>query len=140
MEIHHVGIWVDDPDEMLDFLTQVLGFRLVSRIQNGPVDRAFVHAGGHQYFEILSKAMMQPRPDAPHHPVEAVVGIPHICLSARDLPAWEQKLKGLGYTVYRHPTASAFGPFELGRARNFWFTGPGGVDFEMIEFEEEDLG
>ena len=140
MNLHHVGIWVDDPEEMIQFLTEVLGFRQVSRVQPGAVDRTFIHAGGDQYFEILSKAAMQPRPNVPHHPVEAVVAVPHICLRANDLPAWEQKLKELGYTVYRHPMASAFGPFELGRARNFWFTGPGGVDFEMIEFEEEDTG
>lgn len=156
--IHHIGLWVDDMDGMISFLTEVLGFRLLTRHPvseggpelektpglafklAGPGERAFIHAGDNQLFELLAEPNVQPRPDFPVHPTGSVVGIPHVCLRVEDLPSLEERIESLGYpittTAYAGPEKgyidTGFGPL-----RAIWFTGPCGVGFEMFEFREE---
>jgi catechol 2,3-dioxygenase-like lactoylglutathione lyase family enzyme len=138
--IHHVGLWADDVDEMVSFFTDVLGFRLLTRPEFNWGDRAFVDVGGDQAVEILTKPEMQPRPDMAAHMAEgigAVVGVPHICFRVTDLPAWEEKFRSLGYAINNKAPGQGYGRFELGSVRAIWITGPSGVDFEFFEFQEE---
>ena len=132
LNLHHVGVWADDVEEMVSFFTDVLGFRQLT--SQGPV---FLQMGDDQTFEILSNEGGIPRPDIPaHKPGDgSVAGIPHICLRVEDLPAWEEKISSLGYPI--HLSLSEYDRFELGSVRGIWFTGPSGVDFELFEFEEE---
>ena len=63
IDIHHIGIWVQDIDEMSAFLTETLGLRLATRESRGEVgsgERALFHAGGNQLIEILSEQDVQP--------------------------------------------------------------------------------
>ena len=63
IDIHHIGIWVQDIDEMSAFLIGILGLRLVTREPRGTVgsgERALFHAGGNQLIEILSEQDVQP--------------------------------------------------------------------------------
>lgn len=140
LNIHHVGIWADDIDEMVAFLTAVLGFRLLTRLPSDSGERVFVHLGDNQAFEILSKPAIQSRPKVPAHMASgsgAVVGILHICLRVTDLSAWEEKIRSLNYPINFKWPEQGYHRFELGSARALWFTGPSGVDFELFEFEEE---
>ena len=140
VNIHHIGIWVheDDADEMLSFLTEVFGFRLMTRapgLTGG--ERFFIHAGDNQAFEVLSNPHTEPRPEFPVHPTGRVGGIPHICLRVEDLPSLEETIKSLGYPITQKLPEQGYNSFELGSVRTIWFTGPGGVGFELFEFEEE---
>ncbi len=132
LNYHHVGVWADDADEMISFFIDVLGFRRLT--QSGPV---FLQLGDGDLFEILSREELPSRPDMPAHmPGEGVAGVPHICLRVEDLPAWEEKLRSLGYLIHLS-TSPKYHSGELGSARALWFSGPSDVDFELFEFEEE---
>ncbi len=140
LNLHHVGIWADDVNEMVDFLTEVLGFRLLTRLPLDPGERVFVHLGDNQMFEILSIPNLQPRPLITAHMAgggAAPVGIPHLCFRVTDLPAWEEKIRSLGYPINFKFPEHDYGQVELGSVRALWFTGPSGVDFELFDFEEE---
>ena len=141
IDIHHIGIWVheDQTDEILSFLTEVFGFRLMTRapgLTGG--ERFFLQAGDNVAFEILSNEHTQPRPEFPVHPTGRVGGIPHICLRVDDLPSLEEKIKSRGYPITkRRPEEEGYYSFELGTLRTLWFTGPCGIGFELNEFKEE---
>jgi catechol 2,3-dioxygenase-like lactoylglutathione lyase family enzyme len=140
INIHHVGAWVDNIDEAISFLTDIMGFRLLTRGPRGsigPGERALIHAGDSQVLELLTEPNVQPRPDLPVHPIGHVVGIPHLCLRVTDLPAWRTKLQTHGYTVTGQLPEAGFADTELGRLRLIFFVGPGGIGFELFEFEEE---
>ncbi|OPY73018.1 MAG: Glyoxalase/Bleomycin resistance protein/Dioxygenase superfamily protein [Syntrophorhabdus sp. PtaU1.Bin058] len=141
INIHHVGIWVDNMDEAISFYIDVMGFRLLTRNPRGsigPGERAIIHIGDQQMLELLTEPNVTPRPDFPVHPAGHVVGIPHICLRVTDIPAWRQKLQSCGYTVSEPFPETGFMHTELGLLRLAFFTGPGGVGFELFEFEEEN--
>ncbi len=137
--LHHVGIWADDVNEMVTFLTDLLGFLHLTRQPIDPGELVFVHLGDNQVFEILSMPGMQPRPAVPAHMGNegSVIGIPHLCFRVTDLPAWEERIRSLNYRINFKAPEQGYSPFELGSVRALWFTGPSGVDFELFEFEEE---
>ena len=140
VDIHHIGIWVQNIDEMIAFLIETLGLRLATREPRGAVgsgERALFHAGGNQLIEILTEPNVQPRPNVPIHPEGHVAGIPHICLRVSDLPAWEEKLKSAEYPVMKRWPDEGYADSTLGPLRVLWFTGPSGVGFELFEFKEE---
>jgi catechol 2,3-dioxygenase-like lactoylglutathione lyase family enzyme len=140
LNIHHVGVWVDNIDEAISFFTDVMGFPLLMRVPRGsigPGERALIGAGDSQVIELLTEPNVQPRPDFPVHPLGHVVGIPHLCLRATDLPAWRDRLQAKGYTVTGRFPEEGFARSELGMLRLLFFTGPGGIGFELFEFEEE---
>lgn len=142
IDIHHIGMWVDDMDEMIAFLTETLGLRLATREQRGAVgsgERALFHSGGNQLIEILAEPNVQPRPDVPVHPAGQVAGIPHLCLRVIDLPAWEEKLNAAGYPITKRWPDEGYADTLMGPLRVLWFTGPSGVGFELFEFKEEKL-
>ncbi len=140
MRVHHVGFWVsvDGFDSTLAFLTEVMGLRLLAREPRGPVgagERAWVQAGDRQLFEVLSAPETQRRPEVPVHPDGNVVGIPHVCLTVRDLPAWEAKLRASGYPATRRmPDDMSYMDYRGAPLRVLWFTGPAGLGFELFEF------
>ncbi len=141
LSVNHVGFWVsaDGFEDMLTFLTEVLGLRLLSRDSRGFMgggERAFVQAGDGLRFEVLTTSDTQPRPDVPVHPKGNVVGIPHICLTVRDLPSWDARLSASGYPATRRlPEDLSFADYLGTRMRALWFTGPSGIGFEMFEFD-----
>lgn len=144
LNLHHAGLWVDDLEEMAAFLTDVLGFRLLTHGKSDTREWMFFHAGDSQTLEVLRQPEQLPRPDIPHHMEDegkgAVVGIPHLAFRVTDLPAWEDKIRALNYTIYRKSSGKAgTGYFEwaLGVTRVLWFIGPSGIDIELLEFEEE---
>lgn len=140
VNIHHIGVWVDDIDEAIDFFTDIMGFRLLTRGPRGsfgPGERALIHAGDQQMLELLTEPDVLPRPDLPVHPEGHVVGIPHICLRVTDIPAWRKKLQVHGYTVSEQIPENGFARTELGLLRIIFLVGPGGVGLELFEFEEE---
>jgi catechol 2,3-dioxygenase-like lactoylglutathione lyase family enzyme len=140
LNLHHIGLWVENIDEMITFLTVVMGFRLLSRNPRGelgPGERAFVHIGDNQVFELLTEPHVQPRPDFAVHPIGHVAGIPHLCFRVTNLPEWKDKLEKLGYKISQQVPKEGFVGFALGTARTIWFVGPGGVGFELFEFEQE---
>ncbi len=140
IDIHHIGIWVDDMDEMIAFLTQTLGLRLATREPRGAAgsgERALFHLGDNQIIEILSEPNVQPRPDFPVHPVGHVTGISHLCLRVIDLPAWEMKLNSTKYPITKRWPDDGYAYTGMGSLRVLWFTGPSGVGFELFEFKGE---
>jgi len=137
-DLHHIGIWVSDMDEMILFLTDVLGLTLVSRTSRGsmgPGERAFVHAGGTQFFELLSEPNAVARPEMLVHPVGHVIGVPHVCLRVSDIGAVEKRLAAAGMKVSQR--ISIGDDFVFGRGEAVWFTGPSGVGFELFRFDSE---
>jgi catechol 2,3-dioxygenase-like lactoylglutathione lyase family enzyme len=140
LNIHHVGVWVDNIDEAILFFTDVMGFPLLTRGPRGsigPGERALIRAGESQVIELLTEPNVRHRPDFPVHPVGHVVGIPHLCLRVTDLPAWPERLQAKGYAVTGRLPEEGFAQSELGMLRLLFFTGPGGIGFELFEFEEE---
>lgn len=140
IDIHHIGIWVEDMDAMLTFLSETLGLPLAARESRGDVgsgERAMFRAGGKQLIEILTEPHVQPRPNVPIHPEGHVSGIPHICLRVSDLPAWKEKLKSAGYPITKRWPDEGYADTPMGPLRVLWFTGPEGVGFELFEFKEE---
>ena len=140
INLHHAGIWVNNMDEALSFFTEIMGFRLLSRGPRGsigPGERALIHVGGEQVVELLTEPNVLPRPDFPIHPRGHVVGIPHLCFRVADLPAWREKLEAKGYAVTGQMPETGFADSELGRLRLLFFVGPGGVGFELFEFDRE---
>jgi catechol 2,3-dioxygenase-like lactoylglutathione lyase family enzyme len=140
VDIHHVGFWVSAEgfDEMLAFLANVLGLRVISRESRGQAgsgERAWVQIGDRLRFEVLTGPQTQPRPDVPVHPEGNVVGTPHIGLTVRDLPSWEAKLRVAGYPATRRmPDDMSFMDYQGTRMRALWFTGPAGIGFELFDF------
>jgi hypothetical protein len=53
------------------------------------------------------------------------------------VPAWQKKLQTHGYTVVGQFPETGFAKTELGLLRLIYFVGPGGLGFELFEFEEE---
>jgi len=140
VNIHHIGMWVDDMDGAISFYTDVMGFRLLTRAPRGsfgPGERAIIHVGGEQMLELLTEPDVLPRPEFPVHPKGHVVGVPHVCLRVTGLPAWRTKLKAHGYEVSGQIPEDGFSSTELGSLRLAFFVGPGGVGFELFEFGEE---
>lgn len=141
INIHHVGTWVDDLDRAVAFFTEIMGLRLVTRVPRAPIgpgERALLHAGGHQFIELLTEPDVLPRPDVPVHPAGHVVGIPHICLRVTDLPGWRKRLDEAGYPVSDLIPPSGFSRTEVGIMRLMFFVGPCGIGCELFEFETED--
>ena len=136
--MHHVGLWVDDVDGMIKFLTEVMGFRLLTRSPRGAVgagERVFIEMSKNQLIEILSEPEVQPRPDFPLHPVGHIAGVPHLCFQVIDLGAWRQRLADLGYSVSNLVPEEGYMSSELGPVHLAFFEGPSGVGIELIEFE-----
>lgn len=142
MGIHHVGIWVADATEMITFLTEIMGFRLLSRNPRGPVgtgERIFIQTDKDQLIEVLTEPAAQPRPDFPIHPIGHVVGVPHLCFRVDDLAAWHDRLISFDYAVSQQMPESGYMDSELGALRLAWFEGPGGVGIELFEFEQPEI-
>jgi catechol 2,3-dioxygenase-like lactoylglutathione lyase family enzyme len=140
VNLHHVGLWVEDIDKAIAFFTGIMGFRLVTRGPRGsigPGERAMIHAGGDQFVELLTEPDVEPHPGFPVHPLGHVAGVPHVCLRVTDLPAWRAKLEAEGYTITGQFPREGFDCMELGVARLIFFIGPGGAGFELFEFQEE---
>jgi catechol 2,3-dioxygenase-like lactoylglutathione lyase family enzyme len=140
LNFHHAGVWVENIDEAILFFTEVLGLPLLARGPRGsvgPGERALIRAGASQVIELLTEPNVEPRPDFAVHPLGHVAGIPHLCFTVTDLPAWAQKLEDKGYAVTGRLPAEGFMQSELGRLQLLFFTGPGGIGFELFEFEEE---
>ena len=140
IDIHHIGMWVQDIDEMIAFLTETLGLKLLTREPRGDVgagERALFNAGGNQLIEILTEPNVQQRPNVPVHPEGHVAGIPHICLRVSDLPAWTEKLQSAGYPPTKRWPEEGYADTVMGPLRVLWFTGPSGVGFELFEFKKE---
>jgi catechol 2,3-dioxygenase-like lactoylglutathione lyase family enzyme len=136
--IHHIGVIVKDLDEMIDFLTEVLGFRLLIRRKFEWGERAYVHLGDNQLFEIVAKSEAQPRPSVLAYGGDNpdVIGVPHICFRVEDISAMEERIRARGYPI-QYSVAVEAGGHELGGpARSIGFTGPGGVDFALLEAVE----
>jgi catechol 2,3-dioxygenase-like lactoylglutathione lyase family enzyme len=136
--IHHIGVVVNDLDEMIAFLTEVLGFRLLIRRKFEWGERAYVHLGDNQLFEMIAKSEAQPRASVPAFGGDNpdIVGVPHICFRVEDISAMEEKIQARGYPVH-YSVAGKAGSHELGGpGRAIGFTGPGGVDFAVIEMVE----
>ena len=140
INIHHIGMWVDDIDEAIAFFTDIMGFPLLNRGSRGsvgPGERALIHAGDQQVLELLTEPDVLPRPEFPVHPKGHVVGVPHVCLRVTDIPAWRRKLQAHGCAVSGQFPEKGFMSTELGSLRLIFFVGPGGIGFELFEFEKE---
>ena len=143
LNIHHVGFWVDDVDEMVSFLQDILGFKLLTRTAfDDKGERLFVDVGNQATIEILYHPDSQPRPNVPPHgaPGDMVIGMPHICFRVFNLRKLETKIHEQGYKIlnkFPKNDSDIVTGFELGIARAIWFVGPSDISFELFEFEEE---
>lgn len=138
--IFHVGLWVEDIDEMLGFLADVMEFTIVLRAERSSGgERVILSDSRGQNIELLSDPEnVQAHPEFPLHPQGRVAGIAHISIWVEDVTALKSTLMAKGYDVLGQvPEDYADGYVTAGEKmyRILFIRGPGAVTFEFFEIK-----
>lgn len=139
--IFHVGLWVDDADEMLTFLNHVLDINVISRTPRASGgERLMLRDSRGQQIELLSDPVnVKPHPDFPLHPQGRTAGVAHIAIWVEDVAALKVKLAAAGYEVLAQvPKDYADGYVSAGdkQYRILFVSAPSAVTFELFEIKE----
>ena len=138
--VFHVGLWVEDIEEMLQFLDEVMDFNIVLRAERSSGgERVILSDSRGQNIELLSDPKnVKAHPDFPLHPQGRVAGIAHISIWVEDVIALRNSLVALGYEVlgqvpedYTDGYVSSNGKMY----RILFIQGPGAVSFEFFEIK-----
>ena len=139
MILEHIGIFVKNRDETVDFYTKVLGFKLLRKYETDGQDVAYVYGSDNELIEIMERKT---------HPF--LVGFAHMCLRVDDLDEAISELKKFGVELLMKPltfepkihSAPLVKEEKLLRAQKpikkpYWriafFQDPNGIIFELIE-------
>ncbi len=136
--IFHVGLWVEDPDEMLDFLREILSFDIVTRSSRPDGgERLIISDSRGQLIELLSDpAQVKPHEKFELHPLGRVAGIAHISIQVNDVAVLKKRLQSKGYRILTQaPSDFSNGYITTGpsKYRILFVEGPGAVSFELFE-------
>jgi catechol 2,3-dioxygenase-like lactoylglutathione lyase family enzyme len=136
--VFHVGLWVEDMDEMLSFLAEVMDYKIVLRAQRDTGgERLILSDPRGQYIELLSDPEnVQAHPDFPLHPQGRVAGVAHISIWVEDVTILKSTLLAKGYEVIgQTPKDFADGYVTSGKDsyRILFIRGPSGLSFEFFE-------
>lgn len=93
--LFHVGFWVEDLEEMHDFLSAYMDVETVIRAprENGG-ERLILRDARGQFIELLSEpGKVQARPEIPHHPIGRTAGVTHIAVYTDDTLALKEDVQ-----------------------------------------------
>lgn len=139
--IFHTGVWVEDIEEMLNFLDMTMDFEILVRVERrGGGERLILKDGSGQLIELLSApGEVRPHPDMPLHPRGRVAGIAHISIWVKDAAALEKEFAVMGYEILgRVPEDYSDGyiSFEGKEYRILFVRGPGAMTFELFDVRD----
>jgi catechol 2,3-dioxygenase-like lactoylglutathione lyase family enzyme len=136
--IFHVGLWVENVDEMLEFLSEIMSFEIVLRAerQSGG-ERLILSDSRGQNIELLSDPKnVQAHPEFPLHPQGRVAGIAHISIWVEDVVTLKDNLTAKGYEVLGQVPADfadAYLSSDNKMYRILFVRGPNDITFELFE-------
>ena len=135
---YHMGVWVEDLDEMTDFLSLIMDLSLLTRVERdtGGERLIFEDARG-QRIELLSDPDgVVPHPEFPLHPQSRVAGVVHIAIQVDDVTRLRDLLTSRGYGVLAQVPADYTDGYissEVSEHRILFVAGPSGITFELFE-------
>ena len=138
--IFHVGLWVQNVDEMLEFLSEFMIFNIVLRAEReSGGERVILSDSRGQKIELLSDPEnVKPHPDFPLHPQGRVAGVAHFSIWVEDVPGLKKKLTASGYEVLGQipaDPATVYANMNGKMYRILFIRGPGDVTFELFEIK-----
>lgn len=139
--IYHVGLWVDDVDAMINFLSEVSSLKVISRVRlpTGG-ERLFLSDLRGQRLELLSNPeTVKPHTQYPLHPRGAYAGMAHISIEVDDVVAIREQLMAKGYEVISQAPkdfADGYITSEVDAHRVLFIKGPSSMSFEFFEIEK----
>ncbi len=136
--IYHIGLWVDDVDEMISFLSAVSSLKVISRVElPSGGERLFLSDARGQRLELLSSPRtIKPHTQYPLHPLGAHAGIAHISIEVDDVIAIQTLLLERGYEVISQAPkdfADGYVTSEVDAHRILFVKGPSAMSFEFFE-------
>lgn len=138
--LFHVGFWVEDLEEMHDFLSAYMDVETVIRAprENGG-ERLILRDARGQFIELLSEpGKVQARPEIPHHPIGRTAGVTHIAVYTDDTLALKEDVQKKGYEIIAQaPEENTDGYLDTGgkKYRILYVRGPSDVTFEFFEIK-----
>lgn len=139
--IFHLGLWVEDLDEMLGFLNDVMKLKLVMRSPRATGgERLILSDVRGQQIELLSDpGNVQPHPEVPLHPLGRVAGIAHIAIRVDEVAGVKSRLSSTGYEILEQVPpdfAAGYAASDNMAYRIVYVRGPSAVTFEFFEIRE----
>jgi len=129
---HHVGISVPDAEESAQWYQKMLGFEVVTRMNQGS-GMSVVHIKrGNCYIELFQVAGAKPLPEYRRDPSEdlRVHGTVHFALQVSSLDAAIKELKAKGVEIAMEPVDTPGVAFAFIRDNS-------GNCFELIEYKKQ---
>lgn len=123
MQLEHINVTVPDPKASAAVLCDIFGWRI--RWQGRAKDDGYtVHVGDDDSY----LALYAPRP--PLEPMGLtygrVGGLNHVGVVVDDLRGTETRVKAAGYRPFNHA--------DYAPGRRFYFDGPDGIEFEVVQY------
>jgi catechol 2,3-dioxygenase-like lactoylglutathione lyase family enzyme len=139
--IYHVGMWVDDVDAMVSFLSDISSLQVISRVQlpTGG-ERLFLSDARGQRLELLSSPeSIKPHTQYPLHPLGAYAGMAHISIEVNDVVATRAQLVKKGFEIISQAPkdfANGYITSEVDAHRVLFVRGPSSMSFEFFEIRK----
>jgi catechol 2,3-dioxygenase-like lactoylglutathione lyase family enzyme len=139
--LFHVGLWVENMEEMLAFLDEVMEYKIVLRAKRDTGgERMFLSDSRGQYIELLSDPdKVQAHPLFFLHPRGRVAGIAHISIWNEDVASLKKILLAKGYEVLGQVPkdfADGYVTSEGSSYRILFIRGPSELTFEFFEVKK----
>ncbi len=117
----HIGLYVDDPQSVIDWYVENLGFHFITKEVNGAVECWFAGCGG-LVIEFIKKGCTPS--DGPWA---------HVCLEVIGIDALVADLKKKGI-IPEEAEITGNADFMPSGIRNIFFDGPVGEKLELLEY------
>lgn len=139
--IYHVGFWVEEVDEMLEFLAETTDFKIISRVQRrSGGERIFLSDPRGQRLELLSDpANVKAHSEFPLHPRGRIAGVAHLSIEVSDVVSLKDKLTAKGYKVLAQVPGDYTDGYvvsEVDAHRVLFIEGPSAISFEFFEIKK----
>ena len=134
----HTGMWVEDIDQMLEFLSLIMDYQVLSRGKRPDGgERVMLSDSRGQLLELLS----DPKNVTAHdefrlHPLGRVAGIAHVSIQVENVEQLKSRLLENHYQlIAQAPAAYEDAYLSVGQSeyRILFIEGPSGVSFELFE-------
>lgn len=123
-KLEHINFTVPDAKATAQFLQVLFGWKV--RWEGKALNDGYtVHVGGDDSYLALYSPKPALKGRAPRYDHEGAMN--HIGLVVDDLNGAEKSVVALGYVPHNH------GDYEPGR--RFYFDGPDGVEYELVEYD-----
>ena len=123
MKLEHVNICVPDPKATAARLCDLFGWHV--RWEGAAINGGYsVHVGDDSSYLALYAPAYDLEPEPKRY--TRVAGLNHVGILVDDLDGTEAKVKTAGYTPFNHAD------YEPGK--RFYFDGPDGIEFEVVQY------